>query len=64
VCDYWERGAIENSPQKRLGSLTPNENFNLLLTNQNFGCICKLNSPPKKVEYEKKTTQLFFEKSR
>ena len=41
----WERGANENSPQKRLGYLTPNEKFNLLLTNQNSGCICKLNSP-------------------
>ena len=41
----WERGANENSPQKRLGYLTPNEKFNLLLTNQNSGYICKLNSP-------------------
>ena len=44
----WERGANENSPQKRLGYLTPNEKFNLLLTNQNSGCICKLNSPNQK----------------
>ena len=44
---FWERGANENSPQKRLGYLTPNEKFNLLLTNQNSGCICKLNSPYK-----------------
>ena len=31
----WECGANGNSPQKRLGYLTPNEKFNLLLTNQN-----------------------------
>ncbi len=41
----WVENKLNNRPRKRLGYLTPNEKFNLLLTNQNSGCICKLNSP-------------------
>ncbi len=57
----WERGANENNPQKRLGYLTPNEKFNLLLTNKNSGCNCKLNSPLLiKFNYEILYFLLFF----
>ena len=31
----WIENKLNNRPRKRLGYLTPNEKFNLLLTNQN-----------------------------
>jgi hypothetical protein len=54
---------LRTAPKKRLGYLTPNEKFNLLLTNQNSGYICKLNSPIHSLlhmKFVRQTAKLYF----